>query len=481
MKKFITTLTFILAIIILPKSVYAITSLDDVIKDGKLEVPSVAPTNFGEYYDFIGNYLMELDGVETAYPSNANADYTVADIDIDYKNGTSESRSAVQIVYTGGDSTIKTKLEQFASKFVMGQTFLVKDLEIINYLANIDNSNSFEEVRNVMLNYSSEFRELMGNTNVKLSLNTPTGMGDAGTLFEAHLGDSVISYKGIAYATTMALGVRVEHIIYVADGTTNLKTAAQERIDNYIGSGKFTVTDGGTVDSLYTDPADKDNDFSELGIDATSVENYYNLSNGTETIPVLIIADSSKMTNPSYLSKDLDSNILISSENHNVPLDTQVSANKLSSGDKYNKIIQVLDVTDNVTYDLELYSKTLERNITKLENGKFLVRIPLPDTLKGKENLTVYFVKSDNSIEEHTPTIGTDYIEFETDHFSIYTVAESKNTQTSSTEGATESTSEPITNKINNPETLDNILIYFEVSLMSLLGLGIIYKKIKTN
>lgn len=474
MKKLITTLTFILAILILPKSVYAITSLDDVIIDGKLEVPSVAPANFSEYYDFIGNYLMELDGVESAYPSNANADYTVADIDIDYKNGTSENRSAVQIVYTGGDSTIKTKLEQFASKFVLGQTFLVKDLEIINYLANIDNSNSFEEVRNVMLNYSSEFRELMGNTNVKLSLNTPTGMGDAGTLFEAHLGDSVISYKGIAYATTMALGVRVEHIIYVADGTTNLKDAAQERIDNYIGSGKFTVSDGGTIDSLYTDPVDKDNDFAELEIDPTTVENYYNLSNGTETIPVLIIADSSKMKTPSYMSKDLDTNVSVSTDNSTVPLDTYVKATKITSGEEYEKIIKVLNITDNETFDLELFSSTLKDNIKKLDNGKFLVKIPISNELNDKD-LVVYFVNKDNTIEEHEAKVIDGYVQFETNHFSIYTVA-AKTTETN-----TDSSTTPEETPINNPETYDNISLYMIIAIISTLGLGLSIKKIKTN
>jgi len=476
MKKIVKYLLVILfTIILLPKNAFAISNLNEILTDGKLVVPSVAPNGYQQYYNFIGNYLMELDNVELAYPSNCTEDYTECDIDIEYKNGTNQSLTGVKIEYAGGDSDVKTSLETFSSKFTMGQTFLVRDLEIINYLSNINTTDSFEEIRNTMINYSGEFRTLMDNTNIDLSLVTPTGMGMAGILYEAHLGDAVLSYNGTRYVATNALGVRVEHIIYVEDGTTDLKKAAQDRIDNYIGSGKFTVSDGGTINSLYSaEPDLKDEDFGELDIDPSTVENYYTLSYGSSSIPIIIIPDSSKMSTPTYLSKDLNTNITVSSDNKTIPLDTKISATKLTSGDAYDKIIKVLDVKENETYDLKLFSKTINENITKLDNGKFLVKLPVPSTLSGKD-LMVYYVKEDGTIEKHEVKVTGDFVEFETDHFSVYTLAENK-TETTTTETATEE------KRINNPATNDNIGIYIILSTVTLLGSTVTFKRLrKTN
>lgn len=60
--------------------------------------------------------------------------------------------------------------------------------------------------------------------------------------------------------------------------------------------------------------------------------------------------------------------------------------------------------------------------------GKITVRIPIPDTLKSKENLAIAFVDDEGNIELYeTKKVvvgGIDYLEFETDHFSMYAIVQ---------------------------------------------------------
>ena len=63
--------------------------------------------------------------------------------------------------------------------------------------------------------------------------------------------------------------------------------------------------------------------------------------------------------------------------------------------------------------------------VSKLEDGKFEVRIPVPDNLKGKE-LVAYYTSSDGKTEEYKVEVKDGYAIFKTNHFSVYTLAENK-------------------------------------------------------
>ena len=91
--------------------------------------------------------------------------------------------------------------------------------------------------------------------------------------------------------------------------------------------------------------------------------------------------------------------------------------------------------------------------ITKLENGIFEVTMPVPTDLEGK-NLAIYYVTEDGKVEEHEVTIKDGYATFQTNHFSIYTLAEK-------------------TNSIVNPKTGDNISLYIILSISSLIMLTV--------
>lgn len=53
--------------------------------------------------------------------------------------------------------------------------------------------------------------------------------------------------------------------------------------------------------------------------------------------------------------------------------------------------IKVLDTIETKTYDIELYSPSLQEKITQLDDGNFQVRIPIPDEFKDKD-LVVYYI-----------------------------------------------------------------------------------------
>lgn len=152
---------------------------------------------------------------------------------------------------------------------------------------------------------------------------------------------------------------------------------------------------------------------------------WFNATIGEDTYSFVAIKDSSKMITPTYASADVNTNITVSSTDTSIPLDTMVSVDKLTSGTEYEKIIKILDVEENETFDITLYSGSTGSNVTKLDNGTFEVKIPVSDSLKGKE-LVAYYVDEDDKVVEYEVTVKDDCAVFATDHFSIYTIAERK-------------------------------------------------------
>ena len=76
----------------------------------------------------------------------------------------------------------------------------------------------------------------------------------------------------------------------------------------------------------------------------------------------------------------------------------------------------------------------------------------------------VYYVDENNNKEEYEVTIENGYAVFNTNHFSIYTLAE-----------------KPITDNevIKNPETSDKIIYDFIIGATSILGIALTIKLLK--
>lgn len=176
-------------------------------------------------------------------------------------------------------------------------------------------------------------------------------------------------------------------------------------------------------------------------------------TNGTK-LSFIVIKDSSKIFDGklNFISSDASTGIEVNTNNL-IPLDTLIQVAKLTNGDEYDKIVKLLKTDLVNVFDIKLFSKSLSKNITKLDNGNFEVKVPISEELKGK-NLAAYYIDDNNNIEKYDVTIKDGYAIFTTTHFSIYTLAENTNIDT-----------------VETPKTGDNILTYTMASLISLAGI----------
>ena len=100
-----------------------------------------------------------------------------------------------------------------------------------------------------------------------------------------------------------------------------------------------------------------------------------------------------------------------------------------------------------------------------MENGKFKVSIPVNSSLNGKE-ITVYYMNSENKLEEYETVVENNIATFETNHFSTYILAEKANA--SNETNTSESTNTNVENEnTTNPPTSDNILVYYIALIVS--------------
>lgn len=288
--------------------------------------------------------------------------------------------------------------------------FTVSDLELINYWLTcyeyydpeIDEY-FFDDNIEDLINYSGEFKQFIDYKNFKLDPR----MGDGDFFYTMVGGFAEFKYRDTVYAVK-PIGAKAEHIIYVSDETGDtpqeLMAAAQERIDGYIGAGKVTLAIADAVE----------------GIDETFFETTINGMYHT----LLIRKDSSKMVTPQFLNVDVASAVIVASTDASIPLDTMISVDNTTGSDEQQKLLYALNVDDGETYDIKLNSGSLDRNITKLENGKFTVALPIPERLNGKK-LKVYYMDDKGVITEYNVIANEGFAIFETDHFSEYTLAAS--------------------------------------------------------
>ena len=157
------------------------------------------------------------------------------------------------------------------------------------------------------------------------------------------------------------------------------------------------------------------------------------------------------MQNIKFKKIDIDTDLEVNSEDTSIPLDTNLNVEEISNGEKYNKLMKLLNLRESEIFDISLYSQTKEDYIRKLENGKFEVRIPLKEEFKNKK-LAVYYVDDDNKITEYPVKIENGYAVFETDHFSTYTLGVKENElelETKPNENKGEKDDTPKTGNIN--------------------------------
>lgn len=314
--------------------------------------------------------------------------------------------------------------------------YVLEDLYLINYLF----ANAGEEYLrgDQALNFSKELIDATGGANISFKYIPKMGDGTQNRLYSYSSGEVIVYYEGKPLTTMIAASLG-KYVLYIPD-TVNITdddaviAAATKRIKDYIGKdAEFTIKEAGTLASIaeynpYT-PYDK----TKTG------DNYYHLIIGEKIYNFVICKkEASKLEQPKYIGNNLASNIVITSDSTEVPLDTSVTVNTYLTEAENKKIEKALGTDVYAAYDISLYSNAKKENIKKLENGNFTVSIPVPEHLKDIENLMVYYIDDEgNKTDLEVKTSDDGIVTFETNHFSTYVLAEksAENKENEGTEG----------------------------------------------
>lgn len=466
---------------------------DKILTDGKLVIKSIAPADEQEFDFLVMEPLYEKYDGEYSIKYDTENDKMMCNDEftkctMEYYDGdwtTPNPSKEVEIVYDY-DKEAKEAIDKIISNLPKdGDNYTLTDTEFLSYLINKSENSKIAD-------FSGELNKTLDYKNISFKFDPRAG--DATAFYTANLGGAMVVYEDTVYYVTTFVGVDAPHIIYVPDDATDFKAAIEKRIKDAFGDvdvkvekADVTVTEflaeekEGFI-SIYNSYPNGYPEYATAEEYATAMmkENYYDedaryhfvteiedegyiLTINDEEYGFGVIKDSSKINNNlTYASSDALSDIMVSANTNSIPLDTHIKTTKLTSGDEYNKIIKLVDVKTSESYDISLYSDSLEKNITKLEDGKFEVKIPISAELKDKD-LKVYYVDENDKVIEYEVTVKDGYAVFATDHFSIYTLAG--------------------TEKNSNPKTGDNyslLTIIFGASIIGLLGGALYIKKKKS-
>ncbi|MBR1376570.1 MAG: hypothetical protein IJ565_02030 [Bacilli bacterium] len=486
MKKFIGV--FILALVLFVPSVFALNEEDlikNVVPNGEsITIKSIKPTTYEYAYELISNYVdnnFDVEGYRAWGDCNPE-DLTECLVHIDSENNvwnyqTGELISGfakdyeITVTYDEPSkeqvTTVKPIIDDIVSNIEYDMAdpstyYKVEDLSLINYFLTGEKSELWNPGAASRAIKFSNINELTNGANITFGFNVGLGEQGEDLMYESAGTGLIIYYDGYRYASTQAM-VHLRRVIYIpedtADTTDAYIAAAQKRINDYLGNESVKVTLGGALTTL-ADSIDENStmygatyeDLLDATVDTAETDgNYYNIKVLNRTYKFYIIKSDEIPENPTYSAVNLDSNVVITSDDASVPLDTSITVKEVSD----SKINEALGTDELVSYDITLYSDALSDNIKKLENGKFKVSIPVPETLKDKD-INVYYVNNDNGeVELHNATVIDGIASFETDHFSTYTLAANVNLA-----------------GVESPNTIDNIQVNLVIGMIALAGLA---------
>lgn len=450
-----------------------------VAPNGIFEVKAITPTNDIERSNYVYSHLLNLypAGNVTGDLSNCDSSNTKCTLTI-YEDDNGEEHE-VSVKWQETNSETKKAIDSYIKQIESNRpttnggiiTYELSDLNKINYL----NHMKFESYPDHFLymhqaiKYSPEAKMLLGNNNYD-HLLIRKAVNDEAKIFLWGYGTFTLCHNGIAYGVIDNTLLNYKNVIYIPEDTENTKeayiAAAKKRIDEYLGNTNSKIEVAGKRDE-YKCLGDEcySFSFSKLGDESKMGDYYYNVTIGDVTEEFVIVRDSSKIETPSNDTKDINTNITVSSTSSEVPLDTIIKVQIVDTvSEVFNKINEVLKLEDKQevqVYDIKLFSESSNKYITKLGNGEFKVSVPIKDSLKGKE-LVAYYVNDNNEKEVHEVTVVDGIAIFTTNHFSIYTIAEKEKNE----KEPEDSINEQI------PPTGDNIITYVAIGMIGLIGLG---------
>lgn len=165
---------------------------------------------------------------------------------------------------------------------------------------------------------------------------------------------------------------------------------------------------------------------------------------------------------------------ILESTTAELPTDTILVANKVTSGSVYNKVIIALtDVKDFVAFEIKLESDGVEIQ----PDGKVKISIPIPENFDSS-SIAVYRIENDGTKTSYSVTVttkeGVEYVTFETEHFSTYVLADVTETETKA-----ETQAETQAEKDETPKTGTTQMIHYisVITIISGIGIVVFHKK----
>ncbi len=470
--------------------------------EGKLAVPfkNIYQSNDGyDNYSMIEIYLWNFSTDEYDFRVNNNVeeDWSVVDISRVDKEYKELETHRLEIEYLDSvNPIIEAEVNSLISKGkdIQEKFFLLNDMEVINLWINGYNPDDFFDISKykVIPNYSSQWSEWLGNGNISILYYPGAGMDEH--LFNQICAEAIYVYGDSYYGVSSGMWTQVENIIYVPDGTAkaDMMKVAQERINTYVGDDTTVkLSYGGKVSELqpeelfhseinmalnemvYANP--------DLNKDEILASDYYIADVNGVDHKLVIMADSSKMKEKIVnKTEDIITGVQIQTTASDVPLDTMIQAEQLTSGSTYDNVVKTLGVDKCVTYDLKLYSKSASKYVSTSKNGEFEVKVPIPNDLVGVD-LAAYYIDDSGKVTEYAVTSDDKFASFITDHFSVYTLAKKVTLSANETPTTAPTTQTTEDNSDKSPATGDNVHMVLFAMLLIISAIGVTGSRKKFN
>ena len=399
-----------------------------------------------------------------------------------------------------GNENITKKVDLITNELF--GTFNVADKDMINHLINYESDTTtffspkrslkeFAQVKNVVeKNPDFDFSISFEETRRGISL---TGIAD---------GFTFVKYNGIYYGFTFN-GFYQSNMFYVPVGTDvkDYAKVLEDSLKKYINNPDINVkvesdfsieewenealpveevlflTMGINTKKYYelvNTNFEKEYEKLKSGSSNENIINYYKDKDELiTTLPYVLTVNDKKycigilQMPEEYSSKfgvissvDTKTGIILKTKASNVPLDAKLISDNYKLSDEEINILTKKGYKTVDGYSLKLYSDILDKIISNF-NDVTEVLIPYD---KSSDGLVMLYINDDGSIEkykvEQTNVDGVKYLSFKTNHFSNYILA---------------------SDNLSNPNTLDNITVYFTTFTLSILAIGYIITKLRKN
>ena len=391
-----------------------VTGLGD---NGAFEIFMAPPENMSEKYalnEMIGELSGWNYGITTGGEWRCNNDFTKCELA--YRGEWTGIEKDIEYFYDeNADAAIDAMMAEIE---LSDEGYLVHDMEVLQYWA---------YQGEVLPAFSSELKSVLENKNVDFMIDVR--MGGGAPLMTLQGGEAKVFYDGVLYYVhSSPVTVYAPHIFYVDDDATDLAEALEERIAGIFGEGSLEMISVEASDekvSDYMEDTEEDHKYFDDYADELTHDLCVTDGETGVCMKILILKDSSKLFTPVGVnSTDLLTGVNITATTASLPADAATYTMVIGNED-FEEMEEALGTDEFYAYDLGLWSSSLGEEVSYNED-KFIVSIPVPESLKGVSKLSAYWLNYETGeTEEHYADIVDGVAVFDTTHFSTYALAAS--------------------------------------------------------